>query len=349
MPQAHDNVPVLNHFLALPKVDLHRHLEGSLRLATVAELAARFGVGPDPGDGSLRAQVQVVDGDPRSWDAFLSKFETLRLLYRTPEIIQRIVDEAIEDAAADNVLYLELHFTPAALAQRQGFSTAEVFDWVIDAAGRATARTGVQVGLIPSVNRHESVTLAEEVAGLAADRMARGVVGLDLAGNEVEFPAWPFLGIFTSARQAGLGITLHAGEWSGPASVREAIEAMGAARIAHGGRVMEDPDTIALARDHRTVFEICLTSNLHSGVAPDIDHHPLPRMIEAGLQVTLNTDDPGISAICLSDEYALAVDRLGLSVESMKGLILAAAQASFLPGRARQVLESRLLSHFFPA
>jgi adenosine deaminase len=349
VPSAHVDSLLLDRLHALPKVDLHRHLEGSLRLATVTELASRFGVGPDSGNGALRALVQVVDGDPRSWDTFLSKFETLRLLYRTPEIIQRIVDEAIEDAAVDHVQYLELHFTPAALSQQQGFSLGDVFDCVIDAAVRAAARTGIQVGLIASVNRHESVTLAEEVAGLAADRMAQGVVGVDLAGNEAEFPALPFLGIFSSARQAGLGITLHAGEWSGPGSVREAIEAMGAARIAHGGRVMEDPDTIALARDHRTVFEICLTSNLHSGVATDLDHHPLPRMIEAGLQVTLNTDDPGISAISLSDEYALAVDRLGLSVESMKGLILAAAQASFLPGQARLALESRLQAQLFPA
>lgn len=349
MPSAHDNTTLLDRLRALPKVDLHRHLEGSLRLATVAELAAQFGVGPAPGEGSLRARVQVVDGDPRTWDAFLSKFETLRLLYRTPDTIQRIVDEAIEDAAADHVQYLELHFTPAALAQQGGFAPGEVFDWVIDAAHRATARSGVQVGLIPSINRHESVRQAEEVAHLAASRMPEGVVGLDLAGNEVEFPADPFAAIFRSARAAGLGITLHAGEWSGPDSVRKAIEVMGAARIAHGGRVMEDPEAVALARERRTVFEICLTSNLHSGVAPDIDHHPLLRMIEAGLQVTLNTDDPGISGICLSDEYALAVERLGLSLESIKGLILAAAQACFLPERARHTLESRLQSQLLPA
>jgi len=349
VPPVHDKIDLLDRLKALPKVDLHRHLEGSLRLATVTELAAKFGLGADASGGSLRACVQIVGGDPRSWDAFLSKFEMLRLLYRTPEIIQRIVEEAIQDAAADRVQYLELHFTPAALAQQGGFAAAEIFDWVIEAANRATTRTGVQVGLIPSINRHESVGLAEEVAALAADHMPEGVVGLDLAGNEVEFPAEPFAGIFTSARSAGLGITLHAGEWTGPDSVRKAIEIMGASRVAHGGRVIEDPEAVALARERRTVFEICLTSNLHSGVAPDIDHHPLPRMIEAGLQVTLNTDDPGISGICLSDEYALAIDRLGLSFESMKGLILVASQASFLPERARHALESRLQSQLFPA
>lgn len=349
MGSIHDNIALLDRLRALPKVDLHRHLEGSLRLTTVTELAGRFGLSSESGDGTLRARVQIVDGDPRSWDAFLSKFETLRLLYRTPDVIQRIVHEAIEDAAADHVKYLELHFTPAALAQQGGFRLAEVFDWVIAAASQATRRTGVAVGLIPSINRHESLSLAEEVAELAVDRMPKGVVGLDLAGNEVEYPAGPFAEIFLSARKAGLGITLHAGEWTGPDSVREAIESLGAARVAHGGRVMEDPEAVALARERRTVFEICLTSNLHSGVAPDIDHHPLPRMIEAGLQVTLNTDDPGISGICLSDEYALAVDRLGLSLESMKGLILAAAQASFLPERGRSELEARLQSELIPA
>lgn len=331
----------------LPKVDLHRHLEGSLRLDSLVELAARQDLDLPRHPDELRRLVTVVPGDPRTLESFLSKFEPLRRVYRSPEIIQRLVGEVIEDAAADRVRHLELRFTPAALSAARGFDLGEVMDWVIEATGRAAERHAITVTLLASVNRHEPVEQAARVAGLAADRLGRGVAGLDLAGNERRDPADRFQSVFAEARQAGLRITVHAGEWTGPESIRQALEDFEADRIGHGVRVIEDAAVTALARERRTMFEICLTSNLQSGAVTAAAAHPLPRLIQAGLQVTLNSDDPGISGVRLTDEYALAIEALGLSTLSVRAMILAAAQASFLPPAERLALEAELKALLF--
>ena len=327
----------------MPKVELHRHLEGAVRFETLAAVVAQADADLPRSVTALRALVQVQTGQPRTAQNFLSKFDVLRQVYRSPAAIQRVVGEVIEDAARDGVWYLELHFTPAALVSVRGYALREAFDWVVEATRRAEERTGIQVRLIPSVNRHESVDLAERVVELAAT--FRGcVLGVGLAGNEAEFPAEPFRAVLAEARQSGLGVTIHAGEWAGADSVAEAVERLGADRISHGVRVMEDPNVVALARERNVVFETCLTSNVHSGVVPRIEDHPLGAMIDAGLRVTVNTDDPTISAITLSDEYRTAVESLGLSLHSLPGLVLAAAQGSFLADKEKAGLERALTS-----
>ncbi len=290
----------------------------------------------------LREQVQIGSAEPRTLPNFLSKFHALRPIYRSPEIIQRVTNEAIEDAALDNVAYLELRFTPVALSQAMDFPLDEVVGWVIEFAKSAESSFDIKVGLIVSINRHEDLSLAEQVAQAAADHRDDGILGLDLAGNEVDFPADPFVPMFRAAEEAGLHTTVHAGEWTGAESVLQALTEMGASRIGHGVRVVENPEVVAVARERRTAFEVCLTSNLHSGVIDDMGEHPLPAMINAGLVVTVNTDDPGISNVRLSDEYFTAVSELGLSEETLKGLILSGAQYSFLPERERITLESQL-------
>src|SRR5262249_740562 len=136
----------------------------------------------------------------------------------------------------------------------------------------------------------------------------RGVVAVDLAGQEAGYPATPFFGLFAEARQEGLGITIHAGEWSGPRNIRDAIEVIQAQRIGHGVRVVEDSSVVQLAREAGTTFEVCPTSNIQSGVVPSVEHHPLRDMSYLGLRTTINTDDPAISDITLSHELALATE-----------------------------------------
>jgi adenosine deaminase len=324
-------------YQALPKVELHRHLEGSLRLITLLEVARAHGLDL-LGTDRLRPLVQIRAEDPYTSKNFLSKFETLRKFYRSPEVIGRITQEAIADAAADNVRYLELRFTPVALSKAESFPLAEVIDWVIQGAHRAEAETGVITRLIASVNRHESPDLAAQVVDLAVQRIEDGIVGLDLAGNEVDFPSSPFVEVFAQARQAGLHTTVHAGEWGGAGNVAAAITQLGAERIGHGVRVMEDPAVVALARERGTTFEVCVTSNYQSGVVPALDGHPLKEMREAGLAVTINTDDPSISQITLSGEYFLICEHLGLSFTDLRGYILASARAAFLPEAEREGL-----------
>ncbi len=333
--------------LELPKIDLHRHLEGSIRLETMIEIVSEASL-PLPKDiESLQRLVQVVDEDPKDSEHFLLKFANIRLLLRSPDIIQRITVEAVEDAARDQVRYLELRFTPAALAQSGVFDLEDVTRWVIDAAAESASAHGIEVGLIVSVNRHESLEIAEEAARIAADHIKDGVVGLDLAGDEVEFPAQPFQSILASAKQAGLGLTIHAGEWTGAENVYQAIVELGADRIGHGIRVLDDPKVTSLARERGIPFEVSIDSNYLTGVVPSLDAHPLPQMIDAGLRTVLTTDDPSIFGTTLSLECQHAIDHLGLSLESLKGFTLTAAQAAFLDPRRISQLESEFVSMFW--
>jgi adenosine deaminase len=200
----------------------------------------------------------------------------------------------------------------------------------------------VTVRLIASVNRHESLDLAEQVAWLAVERLKDGMVALDLAGNEAEFPYQAFYGLFREAKQAGLHVTVHAGEWGPAQNVKDAIEEMGAERIGHGVRVMEDKKIVELAHERCTTFEVCVTSNYQSGVVQSLETHPLLAMLDAGLNVTLNTDDPSISRITLSHEYYTACEDLHLPQDRLRERIVCAAQACFLPEQEKEILVNQL-------
>ncbi|HEX5838178.1 MAG TPA: adenosine deaminase [Anaerolineales bacterium] len=320
----------LHTYRALPKVELHRHLEGSLRLDTMVDVARQHGITIPADVLRLSNLVQVQDADKFTFQNFLAKFNTLRLFYRSPDVIHRITREAVEDAAKDNVRYMELRFTPVALSRAERFPLHDVIDWVLTSARETAQKHNVIVRLIASVNRHESTELAEQVAWLAAAHIKDGLVALDLAGNEAEFKTEPFYGIFKEAKQAGLHVTIHAGEWGPAVNVKEAIEEIGADRIGHGVRVLEDQDTLTLVRERGTAFEVCVTSNYQSGVVQSLDTHPLMSMLEAGVNVTINTDDPSISRITLSHEYYTACEDLHMPQSTLRQRIVAAAEAGFL-------------------
>lgn len=326
----------LNTYRALPKVELHRHLEGSLRLDTMLDVARQHGITIPADVLRLSNLVQVQEEDKFTFQNFLAKFNTLRLFYRSPDVIDRITREAIEDAAKDNVKYMELRFTPVALSRAERFPLHDVIDWVMSSAQESARKCGVIVRLIASVNRHESTELAEQVAWLAVEHMKNGLVALDLAGNEAEYKSEPFYGVFKEARQSGLHLTIHAGEWGPAANVREAIESLGAERIGHGVRVLEDENVVALARERGTAFEVCMTSNYQSGVVDSLETHPLVKMLEAGVNVTINTDDPSISRITLSHEYYTACEDLHMPQTILRQRILAAAKAGFLEEKEKE-------------
>jgi adenosine deaminase len=331
-----------NEFQTVPKVELHRHLEGSLRLKTLLEVARKHGITIPPSVLRLSRLVQVQDEDNFTFENFLSKFNTLRMFYRSPDVIERVTREAIEDAALDNIRYLELRFTPVALSRAERFPLHDVMDWVCESARNSAQKYGISVRLIASVNRHESIELAEQVVWLSIDRRDKGIVAVDLAGDEANHAATPFLVLFNEARQAGLKVTIHAGEWGGPENVREAIEQFSVDRIGHGVHVLDDAFTTSLARERGTPFEVCLTSNYQTGAVKALAQHPVSMMIAAGLNVTINTDDPSISQITLSSEYRLAVEDLKIPKVVLNERILAAAQAAFLPEVEKKILVETL-------
>lgn len=328
---------------AMPKIDLHRHLEGSLRLGTMTEIAREYQMdlpGNDP--EAFKHLVQITPEDELDADVFLSKFKTLRLFYRSREIIERVAYEAVADAAAENIVYMELRFTPIALARLQDYALSDVTDWVIAATQRARSDFGIDVRLIVSMNRHESVELGEEVVEIALARQDQGVVGVDLAGAENKFSGAPFARVFRKARASGLNVTIHAGEWAGPESVREAVDLLGANRLGHGVRIIQDSDMIRVAREKGIALEVCPTSNWQSGVVPSLEQHPLRDLYQVGLLTTINTDDPSISAINLTDEYLRVMEHLQFSLDDIKQHVMNAAHASFLPIGEREMLINKL-------
>ncbi len=321
-----------------PKIDLHRHLEGSLRLSTLAEIAREHGVDlPSWGLEQLRPYVQVVDDSP-NFQGFLSKFRLLRRFYSTREAVMRVAYEAVADAAADNVKYLELRFNPVALAKVQGFGYEEVADWVVTATESAGRDHDIKVRLIAQIGRDESLDVARRVAEVAASLKDRGFVAIDLAGDEVNYPAGRFAEVFRKAKAQGLHVTVHAGEAGLPSNVREAIELLGADRIGHGVRAMEDLRIIDLLIKSGVTLEMCPTSNVQTGAITSLGRHPLWAYQQVGIRVTINTDDPSISNTTLTDEYLVALRGIGIPLRAIQQMITTAAEAAFLPEPERQRL-----------
>jgi adenosine deaminase len=324
---------------ALPKIELHRHLEGSVRLTTLLDIAREYGIEmPDDDIETLRPFVQVMPGEERSSKHFLSKFAMLRQFFRSNEVVARITREAVEDAAADNVQYMELRFTPMALSNISHTPLDEMVSLVTDTAFETAARCGIQVRLIVNMNRHEPVAIGEKVAQAAVDYRHKGVVAVDLGGNEADFPGTPFRSVFRDARKAGLGVTIHAGEWNGAGSVWDAVGNIGATRVGHGIRALEDPGIVNILVEREVVLEVCPSSNYLSGIVASLDTHPLSVMNQQHLLTTLNTDDPSICNVSLSEEIALAMEHAGLTLDDVKAAILRAARSVFLPAVERDAL-----------
>jgi adenosine deaminase len=334
---------------AIPKIDLHRHLEGSLRLSTLAEIARQHGVDMQAYDiEELRPLVQMVDDEP-NFQTFLAKFTILRKFYNTRETVIRIAYEVVADAAHDNVKYLELRFNPVALASHQRFEFTEVTDWVIDGVNKAQKDHHIQVKLIVQIGRHEP-QFAQQLTELAVARRSKGIVAIDLAGDEEHYAAGKFIDVMRWAKEQGLYITAHAGECKNCAvdNILEAIEVIGADRIGHGVQARGHIKIVDLLQRKKVPLEMCPTSNIQTAAVEWITQHPLLSFHRLGIPVTINTDDPSISNITLTDEYLVAIYGIGVPFSALKKMILNAAKAAFLPPPERNKLVERFtqaLSH----
>ncbi len=299
----------------------------------------------------LRPLVEFGDNPP-DFHSFLARFDVLRQFYSTGAAIQRIAQEAVLDAAADGVRYLELRFSPPSLADLQGFSLDRVTGWVIEGVAAGQQASEIEVRLLLTVVRNSEPRQAASLIDLARDHRSSGVVGVDLAGDEVSYSAEPFAAIFKRARDLGLGITVHAGEVTDAANVRMAVTLLGAHRIGHGVRAVEDSAVIDLLRREEVTLEMCLTSNLQTAAVTGLSAHPLRKYHHAGLRVTINTDNPSVSSTTLTDEYQIAVNELGVTRSELTDMILNAARAAFLPNDEKKELEQwfqRILTSSSPA
>lgn len=296
----------------LPLIDLHRHLDGSVRLQTILELGQKFGV-KLPGDTieTLRPHVQI-DDSVHDLMAFLARLDWMVGVLGDAEACRRVARENVEDAHAEGIAYLELRFSPYFMARSHRLDQREVIAAIIDGVREGSRATGVKVKLIGILSRtFGPESCARELEALLAHR--DDIVALDLAGDEKNWPAELFREHFRRGRDAGWHITVHAGEAGGAPSVWAALRELGATRIGHGVRAVDDPKLMDYLRAHRIGIEANLTSNVQTNTVPSLAVHPLKRFLEHGLLATINTDDPGVSAIDLRHELEVAAPAAGLS------------------------------------
>lgn len=321
----------------LPLIDLHHHLDGSVRLETILELGLQHNL-PLPAKTlqGLRPYVQVSTPQPGVM-AFIEKFEWMTGILVDYEACRRIAYENVEDAAREGLDYIELRYSPWFMAQAHGLDPMGVVEAVtagVKSAERDFSMRANQVGIL---SRHYGPEVAaKELDALLAFKA--DFCGLDLAGDEAHFPGHLFMEHFRRAREAGWHITVHAGEADGPASIWQALRELGAERIGHAVRAPEDPELIEYLRDHRIGIECNLTSNVQTSTVQSYPAHPLRFFLEQGLLATINTDDPGISAIDLHYEYDVAAPKAGLSEEQCRQAQKNALEVAFLTEAEKQVL-----------
>lgn len=319
---------------AMPKVELHVHLEGSIRPATLLTLARRNGVALPADDlEGLRDFYRFTD-----FQHFLRVYFTITSCLQTPEDFELVAYEFGADMARQNVRYAEVTFTPHTNVTNTGLPFDEILAALDVGRARAAGDFGVQMAWVLDIVRGMPET-QREVAGWAAAAQDRGVVALGLGGPEQGNPPQDYARAFALAREAGLHSVPHAGELAGPESVWGALQALGAERLGHGVRCIEDPALVAYLREQQVPLEVCPTSNLCLGVYPSYADHPLRRLWDLGLYVTVNSDDPPMFNTDLVREYRALVDHMGFTVEELERLSLAALGASFLPAGRKEKMD----------
>ncbi len=320
----------------MPKAELHVHLDGSLRPATLLELAREAGVPLPAADAESLRRYMLVD-DARDLEEYIARFEHTIAVLQTPEAIARVAREMLHDARADGLRYLEIRYCPQ-LSTRQGLTLDEVVAAEWRGLQQGMAETGVVARIINCSLRHYDPQVSVAIAEHSVRMRDHGVVGFDLAGGEAGRPPERHREAFDIASRGGLGITVHAGEAAGPESIFEAIHACHAERIGHGTRLVEDPALLAYVRDRRILVEVNITSNVQTHAVESAARHPVRRLVDEGVAVTLCTDSWLMSGVRLSDEYLLAQEALGFTPAELEVMALAAFEHAFAPWPVRQEL-----------
>ena len=321
----------------LPFIDLHRHLDGNVRLQTILDLGRKHNI-KLPGDTwqTLRPHVQV-DGVMPDLVTWLNKLHWMIAVLGDYDACRRIARENVEDAKAEGIDYVELRFSPYFMAGPNKLNPTKVVEAVVAGIEEGRARTGLKVNLIGILSRTfgpEACTV--ELDALLAHRAH--LVALDLAGDEKNYPAELFIEHFKRGRDAGWAITVHAGEAGGAPSVWAALQKLGATRIGHGIRAIDDPKLMDYLRKHGIGLEINLTSNVQTNTVPSFAAHPMKRFLAHGLLATINTDDPVISAIDLRHEFEVAAPAAGLTPAEIRQAQSNALAIAFLSAEEKAAL-----------
>jgi adenosine deaminase len=330
--------PVRRDFLLeLPKPELHCHLDGSLRVDTILDLAKKDKVELPSTDRDQLIKAVTVQDRVKSLEEYIEKFQITLAVLQTPEALKRTAFELAQDATEENVRHLEVRYSPI-LHQDRGMTPMESLDAVIAGLHEAEKEFNISTGVIICGIRNFSIESSIQLAELAIAYKYRGVIGYDLAGAEENFPAKDHLEAFYLIRNNNVNVTLHAGESYGPASIHQAIHYCGANRIGHGTRLREDGDLMNYINDHRICLEVCLTSNYQTGSLNKIENHPVKFYHDYGLRISLNTDNRLISGVSLVDEYMLAHETFNFNMLDFKDFIISGFKSAFLEHRERTKL-----------
>jgi adenosine deaminase len=324
-----------------PKAELHVHLDGALRPATMIELARAQGIRLPADTPDALAKAMLVR-DAKNLEEYLQKYEITLSVLQTAQALERVAYEFVLDKAAENVRYVEVRYSP--LLHRPALTLTQAIEAPLAGIRRASAETGTKVGLIVCAMRTRPPAESLELARAAAEYHSAGVTAFDLAGAERGHPARDHRAAFEYAAAHGMACTCHAGEGDGPQSIHQALHEVGAQRIGHGTRLAEDPALLEEVLARKIPLEMCLTSNVHTHVVTSVAEHPFKRYYQQGVVVTLNTDGPLTDGITLTDEYFLAHAVLGLSPDDMARVVLNACESAFLPEYEKVALVSRVQS-----
>ncbi|HET8777105.1 MAG TPA: adenosine deaminase [Candidatus Limnocylindria bacterium] len=313
---------------ALPKAELHQHLDGSVRPETAVELASAIGMSL-----SLEEARAAMVGPERCADQaeLLAFFDLPITLLQTAESLERAAAELVEDLAADGITYAEIRWAPR-LHLARGLGVAGVIEAVAQGVAGATAAGTPLIGLIVTAMRSHPPAANAELARIAGE-FGPPVVGFDLAGPEAVWPAPPHAIAFVTAREEGLALTAHAGEVAGAQRVAEVLD-FGVRRVAHGVTAAEDPAVIELLRARDITLDLCPTSNVQAGVVPSLEEHPLAALHRAGVSVTISTDDRTVTGTTLSREMAACATAIGLTDRELAAIALNAFDRAFAPAAA---------------
>ena len=325
--------------LTMPKIQLHDHLEGSVRPQTILEEAERLGI--EKPAANLEEMEKLVSMQPgEGLIEFLGKFDPFRFIFDDKQSLARIAYEGVEDSKKDGVDYLELRMN--CQKNQEILSIGEVMDAVLDGIDKGSKEFGVETRFIASINRSYPVEDAMNIVKAAIERKDRGVVGIDLAGNERDYPPELFKEVFDYARENGLHATVHAGEAAGPKSVEGALDSLGAERIGHGVRLREDKELMARVRDEDVHIEMCPHSNVLINIVKGMKDYPIREYHNFGISTSLSTDDKHIFGTTLVKEYMAMAEHDNFTLQEFQDMNLRGLEHTFLP----QADKTRLIAKF---
>ncbi len=321
----------------LPLTDLHRHLDGNIRIETILDLGQKFGLElPAYEIEALRPHVQIVEAEP-SLVAFLAKLDWGVAVLGDLDACRRVAYENVEDAMKAQIDYTELRFSPYYMAMKHNLPIAGVVEAVVDGVTAGCKDFAIKANLIGIMSRtFGQDACQQELDGLLTQKDKLSAI--DLAGDELGQPGDLFIDHFKKVRNAGLRVTVHAGEAAGAASMWQAINELGAERIGHGVKAIEDPKLMEYLAKHNIGIESCLTSNIQTSTVASFASHPIKTFLDYGVKVCLNTDDPAVEGIELPHEYQVAINHVGLTQTQLRQIQIDGLELAFLSNAEKQAL-----------